>query len=143
MIQIRECEVKDTDAIYKLNCEEMGYQYPLEETKKKLEKLIQSKENKIYVATEDNNVIGYIHAVDYDVIYSPLMKNIMGIAVATAYKRRGIGSALMSAVENWAEETGASGVRLVSGETRTGAHEFYRNVGYSYKKQQLNFQKLF
>lgn len=40
----------------------------------------------------------------------------------------------------WAKETGASGIRLVSGMERSSAHEFYGHCGYNYGKQQLNFK---
>ena len=69
------------------------------------------------------------------------MKNFMGIAVDPAYHRTGIGKALMAAVEAWARETEASGIRLVSGAERTGAHEFYRHLGFSGEKKQINFKK--
>lgn len=69
------------------------------------------------------------------------MKNNMGIAVFSGYHRQGIGRALLQAVENWAKETGASCVRLVSGAERTGAHGFYQRCGYTDGKNQLNFKK--
>lgn len=127
---IREFKPEDTESIYELNCTEMGYEFSLEETKEKLSCLYTSTKDKIYVAIIDNHAAGYIHANDYDVIYAPHMKNIMGIAVSARYKRQGIGTALLRTVENWGKSTGASGVRLVSGATRTGAREFYRRCGY-------------
>ena len=86
---------------------------------------------------------GYVHDLDYDLLYAPHMKNIMGIAVSSAYKRKGIGSALLQYVENWALETGASGIRLVSGATRTDAHAFYRHCGFEGNKEQINLKKMF
>ena len=44
-------------------------------------------------------------------------------------------------VELWAKDTGAAGIRLVSGAERTDAHEFYRHCGFSGDKRQLNFKK--
>lgn len=79
----------------------------------------------------------------YDVIYAPHMKNIMGIAVSSNFRKMGIGKALLDSVEHWARDTGASGVRLVSGATRTGAHEFYHHCGYSGDKKQINLKKCF
>lgn len=121
----------------------MGYEYPVDKTKNKLERLLKSDKDKIFVATVQSIVVGYIHASDYDTIYAPHMKNIMGIAVSNAYKKQGIGKAMLKEVEKWAKETGASGIRLVSGSSRTGAHEFYRRCGYDGGKQQLNFKKYF
>lgn len=87
--------------------------------------------------------MGYVHACDYELLYAPPMKNIMGIAVLKAYKRRGIGRALLEEVEVWARKTGCAGVRLVSGAAKTGAHAFYRQCGYSGNKMQLNLKKMF
>lgn len=142
-IQIRECVAEDAIFLYELNNNEMGYDYPRDKTESKLRELLKSNKDKIFVALMDNIVVGYAHANDYDVIYAPHMKNIMGIAVSSHFKKQGIGRALLAAVENWAQETGASGIRLVSGATRTGAHEFYRHCGYSGDKQQINFKKMF
>ena len=141
--QIRECGMADVKAICELNIREMGYDYPENRTEDKLRKILKSDKDKIFVALVDNTVIGYVHANDYDVIYAPPMKNIMGIAVSNSFRKKGIGRALLAAVEDWAQKTGACGIRLVSGAERTGAHEFYRHCGYSGEKRQVNFKKYF
>lgn len=141
-LQIRLCGIDDAEAVCELNAKEMGYDYPLDKTAEKLKQLLKSNRDKIFVAAVDNIVVGYVHADDYDVIYAPHMKNIMGIAVSSSFKKKGIGRALLSAVEDWAKNDGADGVRLVSGAARTGAHEFYRRCGYSGEKQQINFKKM-
>ena len=142
-IVIRECREEDCEGICRLNCREMGYDFPIEETRRKLLLLIKSGRDKILVAEAGEAVVGYIHACDYDVIYAPHMKNIMGIAVSEEFQRRGIGRALLEGIEKWAKETGACGIRLVSGAARTGAHAFYRSCGYDGGKQQINFKKIF
>lgn len=107
-------------------------------------KILQNrKEDKIYVAVIGDEIAGYVHASDYDTIYAPHMKNILGIAVAATWKRRGVGSTLLAEVESWAKETGACGVRLASGSSRMGAHAFYRSLGYSEDKMQLRLLKMF
>lgn len=141
-LSIRPCAITDTPAIHDLNTREMGYDYPADLTKQKIEKVLASDKDKIFVAVLDGHVIGYVHANDYDVLYAPPMKNIMGIAVARRFQQQGVGKALLAAVEKWAQDTGASGVRLVSGSTRTGAHEFYRRCGYGNEKPQINFKKI-
>lgn len=141
-LQIRLCGIDDAEAVCELNAKEMGYDYPLDKTAEKLKQLLKSNRDKIFVAVVDNIVVGYVHADDYDVIYAPHMKNIMGIAVSSSFKKKGIGRALLSAVEDWAKNDGADGVRLVSGAARTGAHEFYRRCGYGGEKQQINFKKM-
>lgn len=140
---IRECKIQDYAYIALLNRNEMGYNYPNEETRKKLLQLLNDVNHKIYVAIMDNQTVGYVHACNYDLLYAPHMKNIMGIAVSSEFRNNGIGKMLMNEIEKWARETGASGVRLVSGATRTEAHLFYSSCGYTSRKEQKNFIKMF
>lgn len=140
-IIIRECALKDCESIYLLNKNDLGYDFPIEATAKRLKMILKSESDKIFVAECDGKVIGYIHACDYDVIYAPSMKNILGLAVNSAYRKLGAGKALLAAAENWARETGCEGIRLCSGAQRKGAHEFYKKCGYICSKEQLNFKK--
>lgn len=143
MVKIREAKIDDYTEIYKLNCNEMGYEYSEAKTKEKIEKILCSSRDKVFVAEVDNAVVEYIHANDYDLIYAPHMKNIMGIAVSSQYKKQGIGKMLLSAVEKWARQCNAEGIRLVSGAERSGAHEFYSRCGYIEDKHQIKFKKMF
>lgn len=65
----------------------------------------------------------------------------MEIAVLSEFKRHCIGSALLLSIEEWAKAIGAKGIRLSSGDCRTGAHEFYRKMGYGDEKMQINFRR--
>ena len=47
----------------------------------------------------------------------------------------------MSKAESWTKSIRAVGVRLNSGVSRDGAHEFYRNFGYNLEKEQIRFMK--
>lgn len=140
-IVIREARAGDAEALAKLSREEMGYDYPADRVGEKLEKLLAGGKDKILIAELDGQAVGYVHLNDYDVLYADHMKNIMGIAVSSQHRRMGIGGKLLRAAEAWARETGASAVRLVSGESRTGAHAFYRSLGYEGDKKQLNLKK--
>lgn len=142
-ILIRDAVPGDAPALTHLNTVAMGYDYPLDRTETKLKTLLASGRDKILIAELEGKVIGYLHLVDYDVLYADHMKNIMGIAVDPDFRRMGIGSALLEAGEAWAKASGAAGVRLVSGESRTGAHALYRSVGYKGNKMQLNLKKEF
>lgn len=140
-LSVRSAKPEDAAAIARLSREEMGYDFPAEQTARRLKKLLAEPGNRIFVAEAENEIVGYVHANDYDVLYAPHMKNIMGIAVSSNFRRNGAGRLLLASVEQWARETGAAGVRLVSGASRTGAHAFYRACGYEEKKDQKNFRK--
>lgn len=139
---LRPCELADAAAISRLNSEEMGYSHPVAETEKTLEALLRDDTQLVIVAVSENIVIGYIHAADYRLLYATPSKNILGIAVHSHYRNKGIGSALLAEVERWAIDSGCSSVRLASGVERESAHNFYKKRGYIFIKQQLNFKKI-
>ena len=144
MITVRPARPEDAPAIQLLNAEGMGYSCSLEKTKTLLESLCDRDDHCILVAELDaDTVVGYIHLEDYQTLYFDPMKNILGIAVFTEFRRRGIAAKLITAGEQWARDTGAVGVRLVSGYDRDGAHAFYERMGYQMRKLQKNYRKEF
>jgi ribosomal protein S18 acetylase RimI-like enzyme len=140
---IRKAAVKDATSIFELNRDELGYTYDVQKTLKRLQYLLSQPEHYLLIAESNSEVVGYIHANNYDLAYSDSLKNIMGIAVKKTFQRNGIGKKLLLAVEDWAKKEGAIGVRLVSGSTRKQAHIFYTSCGYMNNKLQYNFSKLF
>lgn len=56
--------------------------------------------------------------------------HIMNLAVAPAYRRRGIGKHLVRRLEQEYAILGASAVQLEVRVSNTGAQEFYRRLGY-------------
>ena len=141
--EIRAARTEDSAGICRLNRIAMGYDFPLESTSEQLRKLLHDKQHKIFVAVSAENVLGYLHACNYDLLYAPHMKNIMGFAVLPEYRRQGIGKALVDAACEWAKSESACGIRLVSGASRKDAHAFYRAYGFVDGKEQLNFKLLF
>ncbi len=140
---IREALIDDYKDIYSINRDSLEYEYPLDNTKRQLEIILSNNSHKIYVAVFNNKVIGYVHLIDHYVSYFDHIKNVLAIAVDDEYKRQGLGTALMKKAEEWAKETGAIGIKLLSSEFRPDAHKFYKKQGYIFKKNQLNFQKIF
>ncbi|WP_207204760.1 GNAT family N-acetyltransferase [Miniphocaeibacter massiliensis] len=87
MENIRECKIEDAVAIHSINKNEMNYDFSIEETKINIKNLLKSKNEKIFVYEINEKVVGYVHANNYQCTYAPAMKNIMGIAVDSNYKR--------------------------------------------------------
>ena len=141
LIRIREATVQDAEAIAQLNTQGMGYDYPIANTAVNLTRILESPCDKVFVAVYDEETVGYIHVNDYRLLYAPAMINVMGIAVSDSCRRRGIGRQLLAAAEAWAQERGATAIRLVSGANRTEAHSFYRNCGFDGGREQVNFKK--
>ncbi len=103
---IRDAKPEDAVSLAELNKAEMGYDYPADKTREKLTALLKGGKDKILVAELDGQVVGYVHLNDYDVLYADHLKNIMGIAVSSAHRRRGLGGKLLTAAEAWARDSG-------------------------------------
>ena len=66
---------------------------------------------------------------------------IVGLVVDEIARRKGIGRALVSAVESWAASKGLSAVFVRSNISRGEAHEFYAGVGFARTKTQHAYVK--
>ena len=143
MIRIRDLQLTAAEAINLINTESLGYDISIEITKKQMEKLlINSDHHIIFVAEEEESVVGYVHAELYETLYSEPMLNVLALAINQNYQQRGIGKQLMQRIEQVANERSLIAVRLNSGETRLGAHKFYESIGYSSDKNQKRFLKI-
>ena len=140
---VRQAVISDAKDIYYINKTSLGYDYDLEKQKAKIQAVLNDSTQVIFVAETNNKVVGFIHLVNYDVIYADNFKNCLGLAVDNDYKRNGIGSALLNQAEIWAKENGAVGIRLCSGVEREKAHQFYQSQGYEVTKLQKNIKKIF
>ncbi len=143
MTNIRQAAIDDCERLYLINRDSLGYDYAIEETRKRLSFVLSAKTNKLFVAEIDGVVAGYIHVADYDCIYADSLKNILALAVDKKYQGLGVGRQLLEKAEEWSRSDGSVGVRLVSGMNRAEAHKFYAHCGYTMRKEQKNFIKLF
>lgn len=137
---IREARKEDYLAICKICTEDLGYECRPELVLSRLESLDKNRE-RVFVADIDGVVVGFVHVEKYIVLYCESIVNIQGLAVAHNFRKMGLGRNLMKSAETWAADNGIHLVRLNSGITRTGAHEFYRNIGYGHEKKQIRFLK--
>ena len=137
-ITIRCAEVRDYMQISGICRTSLGYECSPELVKKRLTGL-DGRRERVFAAVCDDIVIGFVHAEKYETLYYDTLVNILGIAVSNEHKKKGIGRRLMQEVEAWALKTGAVGIRLNSGGSRSGAHEFYRRIGFDDEKMQIRF----
>ena len=107
-----------------------------------LKKLTHDREE-VFVADVDGVAAGFIHVEVYSNIYFGPVGNILGLAVKEQFRRQGFASALLKAAEEWSKEKSCIGMRLNSGGTRHGAHDFYRLQGYDNEKTQIRFLKMY
>jgi len=141
-INVRKIEITDYPEIHTLNGE-LGHECSIEKVKDRIEYITENTKDVILVAQQGNEVIGYIHGSPYELLYSDSLINILAFVVKEKYRSIGIGSRLLSYLEDWAKENGYCGIRLVSRFERIDAHRFYLNHGYINRKSQKNFIKMF
>ena len=137
---IREATIEDAFAICNISCADLGYDCSCEFVSTRISNLDKGRE-KVFVAEVNGIVAGYIHAEKYQTLYFEPMINILGLAVSSEFRRRGIGRMLLKRAERWADEVGIHKIRLNSGASRKEAHSFYRAMGYSNEKGQIRFIK--
>ena len=137
---IREATIEDAFAICNISCADLGYDCCCEFVSTRISNLDKGRE-KVFVAEVNGIVSGYIHAEKYQTLYFEPMINILGLAVSSEFRRRGIGRMLLKRAEHWANEVGIHKIRLNSGASRKEAHSFYRAMGYSNEKGQIRFIK--
>lgn len=137
---IREATIEDAFAICNISCADLGYDCSCEFVSTRMSNLDKGRE-KVFVAEVNGIVAGYIHAEKYQTLYFEPMINILGLAVSSEFRRRGIGRMLLKRAERWANEVGIHKIRLNSGASRKEAHSFYRAMGYSNEKGQIRFIK--
>lgn len=142
--KIRRCMVSDARHIYELCRISLGYDFTAEQVEANVRRLMGSPENLLMVAVdEDDECVGFIHASNHDPVYAPPMKDIMALAIYDEYRHKGIGKQLVAAVEAWAQQTGASGLRVNSGIEQKSAVIFYKSCGFDYIKTLYNLRKMF
>ena len=140
IMEIRLVKIEDASNICDLCCDDLGYQCDKTLVAERISQL-ESDREAVFVAELDGKVVGFIHVEKYNTLYFEMMANILGIAVSSKCRRKGIGAALLDRAEQWAEEKDIALMRLNSGSTRKGAHEFYKSLGYKNEKNQLRFVK--
>jgi len=141
--KIRPAEEKDIPSLVILIQNDLGYAEAKEDFVRKQFLQLNKNREEIFVADVEGAVAGFIHVEKYSNIYFGPVGNILGLAVRETYRKMGIGKQLLAAAENWSKEKACIGMRINSGGSRTGAHEFYRSQGYDDEKTQVRFLKIY
>ena len=140
MPTIRAGRVPDARGIAQLSAQ-LGYEVAVSEAEERLSRILTRQDQQFLVADIDARVVGWTHAVIVDYVDSERWVRIAGLVVDRHHRRMGIGRALLARAEAWAAGQGCSFVRLTSSSTRTAAHRFYEEVGYTKIKTQFSFIK--
>lgn len=141
MISIREMHERDLPEVRGL-AEQLGYPVDLDILSQRFSVIDSSTLHKLFVACDDEKVIGWIHAGrEMSSLLVEDRADIGGLIVDSKYRSKGIGANLLEAAEKWARSQDLNLVRVRSNIKRTEAHRFYQRQGYNLAKSWHLFTK--
>ncbi len=138
MVEIREAVVADASSIAEISISSLGYQCDSSLVERRRKEMYPDTQ-KVYVAVENNVVVGFVHIELYQLLYQKDLVNVLGLAVREDMQRKGCGKKLMHYAENWAQNMNCDAVRLNSEMQRNDAHAFFKALGYENTKAQKRF----
>lgn len=111
---------------------ELGYPISLMDMRNRFDFVTASANDEILVAEVDGEVVGLVGVRVAEPIHRVgRVGEVTALVVASAQKRRGIGSALLARAEEWLTARGADTVGVHAGNHRKDeAHRFYTAQGY-------------
>ena len=95
----------------------------------------------VYEDDRDHQVLGFLQAERYNLLYGGNGWNIIALAVDPQAQRQGIGKKLLNALEEKASDEQYTFIRLNCNIIRKEAHAFYQGMKYICDKTQKRFIK--
>lgn len=137
---IRTAETSDSAAIAELSGQ-LGYASNKEETQNRLSEILKTNDHCVFVATDHEKVIGWIHGFYALRVESSPFVEIGGLVVDQHYQKRGVGKTLLEKVYEWAKSKECDKLRVRCNELRKESHIFYEHLGFELNKVQKIFSK--
>lgn len=105
-------------------------------------KVLDSKDNFVFVAEEDSKPVGFITVSARSVIrYPKPILQVDELFVDADFRKHGVGRQLIQAVEAFAQDNGYPRIYIESAYKHDVAHKFYEKNGYT--NRGYYFQKVF
>lgn len=137
----RKATEQDAESIAALSAE-LGYTADAKTIRRRIQAIRESNRDLLPAAVDARDtVIGWLQAHATHVLESGFRVEITGLVVSPAFRRLGIGRALVAEAEQWARKQGAEAVVVRSNASRTESHAFYPALGYSCTKTQRVYRK--
>ena len=129
-MECRPASSEDADRVAEL-LEQLGYPTSPEAARRRLELLVASHNDEVWVAERDGTVVGLVAIhVSASLERDGEVAKVSAIVVDEAVRRDGIGQQLMALAEREARRRGCVLLFLTTAERRQDAHAFYRGLGF-------------
>lgn len=136
---IRELKLEDAAPVNRLS-KQLGYSLSCAETAERLKNIIAKNDHAVFVATINNNVVGWIHAFQSFQIESLPFVEIGGLVVDEVQRGKGIGKALINEVKEWCEQQEIHRLHVRTQTKRLDAQQSYKASGFEEIKEQKVYQ---
>jgi GNAT superfamily N-acetyltransferase len=111
--------------------DQLGYPADVAQVERRLDVLLGAREESLFVADLDGRVVALSRLqVSPALEYDGLVGKLGALVVDERHRRRGIGRALVQAVEEEARHRGCVLLFLTTADRRKDAHAFYARIGY-------------
>ena len=140
MITTRAATATDAPAIALLLAQ-LGYDTSAEDVPRRVAG-VTGNGGAVFVAVDENDrPLGVAGATSYATLHvDGGVAYITSLVTDADARGRGIGRALVNAIEQWARERGAARLSVTSAEHRADAHEFYPACGFPYTGRRFSKQ---
>jgi N-acetylglutamate synthase-like GNAT family acetyltransferase len=138
-ISIRQATKEDTPAITHLTCQ-LGYPISEAATLSNLSTILQNSSETVFVAVQENKVVGWAGVSMKVYLVSGPHCEINGLVVDAMHHRKGIGKKLIEQAKLWSKQQGNHSLRVRCNRIRTEAHQFYTQLGFKEVKEQKIFE---
>jgi GNAT superfamily N-acetyltransferase len=132
---VRLAAKEDAAAITHLT-RQLGYPATESDTLQNLSIILEKNNEAVFVATQDNKVIGWIGVFTTIHLASGPSCEILGLVVDTMHHRKGVGKKLLEEARDWARQQGHQLLRVRANVKRKEAHKFYNRMGFKETKEQ-------
>lgn len=137
---IRRAKLEDIRALHALNRDELGYEYPMKETRKNLERIIEQNSGHVLLVYEQaGKVLAYVHGHSYQTLYFPALLNVLALAISSKHQGEWIGRQLLDALEKVAIEQGLYSTRVKPKSNPMGAHRLNEQLAIESNKKQSRY----
>jgi N-acetylglutamate synthase-like GNAT family acetyltransferase len=139
MMKVRQANLQDAQSIARI-ASSLGYQKNVSDDLaiKRLEHVLHSDYDQIWVAEGNSEVVGWLHAQHAFRVASADFIEILGLSVSEQSRLQGVGRDLVEQAKIWALEENIS-LRVRTNEVRDTAKQFYSVLGFSLAKRQCVF----
>lgn len=119
---------------------QLGYHNRIKELTRRLEFILESNYDCVFIAQVEEQIIGWIHALVAVRVESSIFVEITGLVVDEDYRNKQIGQKLIGAVKDWSNALEIPLIKVRCNVIRTESHKFYEALGFILDKEQKVFE---